>query len=228
MKYSLTDGECGIAAALLPAASDNAEVRCYCDQVAGQCAAFIHDPQTFADFKDRSADPYALDQGISGMGIYMSLYNERFPLPTTELALQNIASDLRQNLSESADGKRELSIADWKYVAAFFAVYGRQHPDYANDARRILHAIDHQHKFQFTNLRWGVAGLLVLATFLHDRPLIRKYRQLLLASGSYRGNTMVWPLPGQVYLTNDYFLDGTSGIYWALMYSLNVSDEILQ
>lgn len=105
-------------------------------------------------------------------------------------------------------------------MVAFFAVYGRVNPCYSNTANKLLTAIDRGHGYQYDNVRRGVAGLLLLAEMIGDQTLIGKYRQLLLVSASPRNDTLVWPLPNQVYLTNDYFLDGTTGIYWALLRSL--------
>ncbi|WP_155828541.1 protein kinase domain-containing protein [Schleiferilactobacillus shenzhenensis] len=222
MIYSLTDGDIGIAAVFLEGRVDDPNIRRFCRTMAEDCVDLITDTTAWTSFKKAAPDKYGLDRGICGIGIFLTRYVDHFPSAKVDAALAEIVEECRPLLKQNQGKSHVLSLSNWKCLAAFFIVYGRHNRQYADVGALILHAIDRQHQYHFANMRWGVAGLLILAEAVNDQPLIKKYRQLLLASASVRNNTLVWPLPWQVYVTNDSFLDGTAGIYWSLLHSLTV------
>lgn len=220
MVLSFSNGAIGVASVFLIGDCDDPEIQEFVQTTAKQCVELVSDSAKWAEFKRTSPDLYGLDRGISGIGIFLSLYHRRFSSVQVSAALAQLANELQPLFESIGLPASTLRIQDWKDLVAFFAVYGRVNPCYSNTANKLLTAIDRGHGYQYDNVRRGVAGLLLLAEMIGDQTLIGKYRQLLLVSASPRNDTLVWPLPNQVYLTNDYFLDGTTGIYWALLRSL--------
>lgn len=219
MAFSMTNGSVGIASVLLQEPTMNQASRKYCNTVAVQCIARVLNPQ-HSDNCRRLADASRPNGGLVGMGVFLVLYTNRFPSMKGNKAIDQIASELDSLLDANQRSSQCINVDELKKVALFFIVYGRFNKRYAKTGEKLLGLIDQQCMYEFTNVRSGVAGLLTLAQLTGNRYLIRKYQQILLMSASSRDNVLVWPLPWQVYLTNDYFLDGNNGVYWALLRSI--------
>ena len=92
--------------------------------------------------------------------------------------------------------------------------------DVVNLSKKLLFQLDTKHMYILSGLEGGVAQLLLTSVNDGEKKLTEKYRELIIALSNEKDNTKVWPYPFEAIPTDFSFLSGTTGIYWALLKSI--------